>query len=91
MGTPTLVSMIDTYILSEAEMELTLTYAGIRGDTLLNHMAPYATTANDIPVVQGDYADTYTLDTAAKRDDVLNYLGNKGFKVFEVMLSIKGA
>lgn len=91
MAIPTYAEMQDTYILSQAEVEGALALSGIRGDVLLNRLAPYATTANDIPVAQGDYADTYTLDTAAKLEDVLAYIGPRGPKVFEYLLSVKGA
>ena len=91
MAVPALADMIDTYILSQAEMEGALAIAGVRGDVLLNKLAPFATTANDIPVVQGDYADTYTLGDAADVSAVLDFLGNKGFKIFEYLLSVKAA
>ena len=91
MAIPTLAEMQGVYVLSQAEMEGALNLAGIRGDTLLNQLAPYAGTANTVPVVQGEYADTYTLDTAAKVEDVLAFIGARGPTVFEYLITVKAA
>jgi hypothetical protein len=91
MATPALADMIGTYILSQAEMEAAMRKAGNREINLLNSMAPYATTANTVPTPITEYADTYTLDTAAKRDAVLNSLGPRGFTVFEYLIAAGGA
>ena len=91
MAVPALADMIGVYVLSQAEMEAAFLPAGNRAINLLNQLAPYGAGTPDVPVAQADYADTYTLDTAAKVDDVLNYLGPRGFSVFEYLISVKAA
>ena len=65
--------------------------AGNRAMNLLNQLAPYATTANDVPVAQADYADTYTLADAAAVSTVLDQLGPRGWPVFTYLLGVKAA
>jgi len=91
MAVPTEAQMIGTYNLSAAEMETVLGIAGVRGDVLLNKLAPYETTPNTLPVGVAARAGAYVLDSAAKVTSVLSYLGNKGFKVFEYLISVKAA
>jgi hypothetical protein len=91
MATPTLDDMIDVYIISEAEMEAALLVAGNRGNNLLNGLAPYAVVPLTPPVLQGDYADTYTLADAAEVNSVLFPLGPRGFAVFENLLASAAA
>ena len=88
MAVPTMAEMIGVYVLSEADMTAAVDQCGIRGDTFLRAMAPYATTANDVPVAIADYADTYTLGDAAAVNAVVNFIGPRGPSVFEQLLLV---
>lgn len=88
MAVPTMAEMIGVYVFTEAEMTAIVGQNGIRGDSYLNGMAAFATTANSVPTPISEYASTYTLDTAAKVNDVLNFLGPRGPSVFEQMLLV---
>jgi len=86
-----LADMIDVYVLSEAEMEGALLIAGNRGNNLLNGLAPYAVSPITPPVLQSEYADTYTLADAAEVSTVLDQLGPRGWSVFTYLLGVKAA
>jgi hypothetical protein len=83
--------MIGTYVLSAAEALAAYKKAGIRGDQLMNKLAPYETSPNTLPVGTAARAGTYTLDTAAKVAAVLAGIGLRGPTVFEYMITVKAA
>lgn len=91
MATPTQAEMIGVYNLSAADASTAILKAGIRGDQLMNKLAPYETTPNTVPVITAARPGVYTLDTAAKVAAVLAGLGPRGFAVFEYMISVKAA
>jgi hypothetical protein len=91
MAAPLLSEMIGTYVLSAAEALAAYKKAGIRGDQLMNKLAPYEASANTLPVSTAARAGTYTLDTAAKVNSVLAGLTTRGSTVFEYMISVKAA
>jgi hypothetical protein len=91
MAVPLLSECIGTYVLSAAEALAAYKKAGIRGDQLMNKLAPYEASANAVPVSTADRAGTYTLDTAAKVNAVIAGLGQRWPTVFEYMISVKAA
>lgn len=82
---------IDTYVISLAEMKTCLLSAGSRANSILAALSPYAAGTPDIPVAQADWADTYTLDTAAKVNAVLAAAGPRGWSFMTVFLDSKAA
>ena len=86
MAVPTMAEMIGTYQFTEADMTEVVDFNGIRGDAFLNQMAPYSPGGNTVPTPISEYSALYTLDTAAKVNSVLNFLGPRGPSVFEQML-----
>jgi hypothetical protein len=91
MAVPTMAQMIGVYVLSAAEAAAAYQKAGIRGDQLMNKLAPYEASPNTPPVATAARAGTYTLDTAAKVAAVCAGLGLRAPTVFEYMITAKAA
>jgi hypothetical protein len=86
-----MAQMIGTYVLSAAEAAVAYQKAGIRGDQLMNKLAPYEASPNTLPVATAARAGTYTLDTAAKVAAVCAGIGLRAPTVFEYMITVKAA
>ena len=86
MASVALADMLGAYTVTQAELITSLGGCGNRCDTILTALAAYETTANDTPVALTDYAGTYTLDTAAKRDVVLKAAGPRGQSLFQKLI-----
>ena len=87
MASVALADMLGAYTVTQAQLIECLQGCGQRCDPILTALAPYEATANDTPVALGDYAGTYTLDTAAKRDAVLAAASPRGQSLFQKLIT----
>jgi hypothetical protein len=79
------------YTFSAAEVDLLCAEFGNRAENIFNAMAPYGGTTTDVPLPHADKDQVYTLDTAAKVEDVLRRAGPQGNQFFDYMLTLAGA
>lgn len=89
MASVALADMIGSYTVTADELLECFQAAGIRIDTVLNALAPLEATPNDVPTPISQWAGTYTMDTAAKRDTVLAAASPRGQSFFQALITYK--
>jgi len=89
MAAVALADMTGIYTADTAEMLGCFQAAGIRIDTILNALAPYEATANDVPTPIAQWGGVYTIDTAAKRDMILAAAGIRAQSFWQKFIAFK--
>lgn len=89
MASVSLTDMLGAYTVTTDQLITAFQSAGIRCDAILGALAPYEASPNAVPTPITEYAGTYTLDTAAKRDAVLAAASPRGQSFMQAMQAYK--